>query len=96
MEIKQLQNENRKITATKGSFSILESLKDESVSPWSATSAYFMAKMGVRRRQAIATLNGENTIITQAGAMQWMAGNVSAVTTINVKSSIESKELSKL
>lgn len=80
MEIKHLQNENRKITSTKGSFSILESLKDESVSPWTATSAYFMAKMGVRRRQVIATLKGDKTIVTQAGAMQWMAGNVSATT----------------
>ena len=80
MKINQLQNENRKITNTKGSFSILETLKDESVSPWNATSAYFMGKMGVRRRQVIATLNGENTIITQAGAMQWMVGNVSVNT----------------
>ena len=78
--MKQLQNEHRKITSTKGSFSILESLRDESVSPWSATSAYFMAKMGVRRRQIIATLKGDQTIVTQAGAMQWMAGNVSAET----------------
>ena len=80
MEIRQLQNENRKITTTKGSFSVLESLRDESVSPWSAESAYFMAKMGVRRRQVIATLKGDKTIVTQAGAMQWMAGNVSATT----------------
>jgi len=80
MQIKQLQNEHRKITSTKGSFSILESLRDESVSPWSATSAYFMAKMGVRRRQVIATLKGDKTIVTQAGAMQWIAGNVSATT----------------
>ena len=80
MEIKHLQNENRKITSTKGSFSILESLKDESVSPWSATSAYFMAKMGVRRRQVIATLRGDKTIVTQSGAMQWTVGNVSAKT----------------
>lgn len=80
MEIKQLQNENRKITSTKGSFSILETLKDESVSPWNATSSYFMAKMGVRRRQVIATLKGDKTIVTQAGSMQWTVGNVSATT----------------
>jgi len=80
MVINQLQNENRKITTTKGSFSVLESLKDESVSPWSAESAYFMAKMGVRRRQVIAKLEGEQTIVTQSGAMQWTVGNVSAST----------------
>lgn len=82
MEIRQLQNEHRKITNTKGSFSILESFRDESVSPWNATSAYFMEKMGVRRRQVIATLNGNTTIVTQAGSMQWTAGNVSATTGI--------------
>ena len=76
MVINQLQNEHRKITNKKGSFTVLENLRDVSVSPWNATSAYFMEKMGVRRRQIVATLNGENTIITQAGAMQWMAGNV--------------------
>lgn len=80
MEIKQLQNEHRKITATKGSFNILESLRDESVSPWTATSAYFMEKMGVRRRQVIAKLKGDTTIVTQSGSMQWTVGNVSATT----------------
>ena len=82
MEINQLQNEHRKITSTMGSFSILESLRDESVSPWNATSAYFLAKLGVRRRQIIATLKGDQTKVTQAGAMQWMAGNVEATTGI--------------
>ena len=80
MVINQLQNEHRKITSTMGSFSILESLRDESVSPMSAMSSYYMAKMGVRRRQVIATLKGDQTIVTQAGAMQWMAGNVSVTT----------------
>ncbi len=82
MKINQLENEHRKIIDTKGSFSVLESLRDESVSPWSATTAYFMEKMGVRRRQVVATLNGEKTIVTQAGAMQWMVGNVSVATGI--------------
>ena len=44
MEIKRLQNEHRKIIETMGSFSILESSRDESVSPWNATSEYFMKK----------------------------------------------------
>lgn len=80
MEIKGLQNEHRKIISTMGSFSILESLRDESVSPWNATTEYFMAKMGVRRRQVIATLRGDKTIVTQAGSMQWTLGNISATT----------------
>ncbi len=80
MEIKGLQNEYRKITATMGSFSILECLRDESVSPANATTEYFMEKMGVRRRQVLATLKGNNTIVTQAGAMQWTLGNITAET----------------
>lgn len=80
MDIKRLQNEHRKIIATKGSFSVLESARDESVSPWNATAEFFMEKMGVRRRQIIATLKGDKTIVTQAGAMQWTLGNISATT----------------
>lgn len=80
MKINRLQNDVRKITETKGSFSILESMRDESVAPWNAAEEYFMEKMGVRRRQIIATLRGDKTIITQAGAMQWMIGNVKATT----------------
>ena len=80
MEIKNLQNEHRKIIETVGSFSVLESSRDESVSPWNATTQYFMEKMGVRRRQVIATLRGDKTIVTQAGAMQWTLGNVTAAT----------------
>ena len=82
MKINQLENEHRKIIATKGSFSVLESMRDESVSPWNAATAYFMEKMGVRRRQIVAALDGEKTIVTQAGAMQWMVGNVSVATGI--------------
>ena len=80
MVINRLQNEYRKITATMGSFCILESSRDESVSPRNAVSEYFMEKMGVRRRQIIATLKGDKTIVTQAGSMQWTLGNISATT----------------
>lgn len=80
MQIKNLESESRKIIETMGSFSVLENQKDESVSPWNATAEYFMQKMGVRRRQIVAKLTGENTIIIQAGAMQWTSGNVQATT----------------
>lgn len=80
MNIKHLENEHRKVISRKGSFSVLESMRDESVSPWNATTEYFMEKMGVRRRQVIAMLDGEKTIVTQAGAMQWMVGNITVGT----------------
>lgn len=80
MVINRLENEHRKIVDQKGVFSILESARDESVSPWNATAEFFMEKMGVRRRQVIAKLDGNTTVVTQAGAMQWMLGRVEATT----------------
>ena len=80
MVINRLENEHRKIIDQKGLFSVLESSRDESVSPWNATSEYFMEKMGVRRRQIIAKLDGTTTVVTQAGSMQWMIGKVEATT----------------
>ena len=80
MNVKNLENDNRKIIDRKGIFSVLENEKDESVSPWNATAEYFMQQMGVRRRQVIAELDGERTVVTQAGAMQWTLGNVQATT----------------
>ena len=80
MELKRLQNDYRKITSTMGCFSILESARDLSVSPANAKTEYFMEKMGVRRRQILATLQGDKTVVTQAGAMQWSLGNISATT----------------
>ena len=80
MVVNGLQNEHRKIVETKGVFSILESARDESVSPWNATAEYFMEKMNVRRRQVVATLQGDKTIVTQAGSMQWMLGDITAST----------------
>lgn len=83
MEVKNLQNATRKIVASLGSFSILECSRDESVSPWNAMSEYYMEQMGVKRRQVIANLNGQNAVTIQAGAMQWMTGNVAATTGVS-------------
>ena len=75
MEIKNLQNEGRKIVKQMGSFSVLEYIKDLSVSPFNAASEYFMEKMGVRRRQVICSLK-DSSIKMQAGALQWLTGNI--------------------
>lgn len=75
MEIKNLQNADRKIIKQMGPFSVLEYTKDLSVSPYSAAQAYFMEQMGVRRRQVICSLNNSQ-IVMQAGALQWMTGNI--------------------
>ena len=81
MQIKNLTNEERKITKQKGIFSVLEYARDLSVSPFNATSQYFMSKMNVRRRQIVAKL--ENSSLTmQAGALQWMTGKIEVKTDV--------------
>ena len=81
MQIKNLTNEERKITKQKGIFSVLEYERDLSVSPFNATSQYFMSKMNVRRRQIVAKL--ENSSLTmQAGALQWMTGKIEVKTDV--------------
>lgn len=65
----------RKLIAQLGCFSVIEYEKDISVTPVSAQTAFFMGKMGCRKRQVVATLNNQGVIL-QAGAMQIMSGNV--------------------
>ena len=78
MQILNLENQVRQISARLGNFSIIEYVTDASVSPSNATTEYFMSKMGVRRRQLVINMNGNNSAIIQSGAMQWTAGNVQA------------------
>ncbi len=78
----QIENGVRKIIETKGSFSVVEYDRDASVNSFNAQNEYFMQQMGVRKRQVLCTMNGKVGIVTQAGAMQWVAGNISATTGI--------------
>ena len=64
----------------KGPFKILEYDKDMSVSPNQAQLQYFMSEMNIKRRQVVCELNGTTGIICQAGAMQWMYGDIKATT----------------
>lgn len=70
------------VTAQMGNFKIIEYTRDPSVSRSNAQTEYFMSQMNVRRRQVQCNLNGQNTIVVQAGAMQWMVGNVNSNTGI--------------
>ena len=78
MRIENLQNENRKFAKSIGNFHVLEYVHDASVSPMNAMNEYFMSKMGVRRRQVVIDIDKDHSAIIQAGAMQWMGGNVQA------------------
>lgn len=66
--------------AAKGIFTIVEHDVDYSVSPSNAQTEYFMSQMNVKRRQAVANLDGSVGLTLQAGAMQWIAGDVQATT----------------
>ena len=78
MKILNLQNDNRKFVKSIDNFHVLEYIQDASVSPMNAQTEYFMSKMNVRRRQVVIDIDKEHSAIIQAGAMQWMSGNVQA------------------
>ena len=78
MRIVNLENNNRKIISTINNFHVLEYIQDASVSPMNAIDEYFMSKMNVRRRQVVIDISREHSAVIQAGAMQWMGGNVRA------------------
>lgn len=72
-------NDDVKILSQQGAFQIVEYQRDLSVSPSSAIVAYYSAQMNVKKRQLVCDLSKAQVTI-QAGAMQWMLGNVSATT----------------
>lgn len=80
MNVKNLTSGSRMETARMGNFSVIEYGADKSVSAFNAQAQFFMSKMGVRKRQVVIELNGQNTVVIQAGAMQWMAGHVEVAT----------------
>lgn len=82
MRISNLENGTRHYTKKLGNFRVLEYDRDLSVSGGNAMEQYFMGQMGVRRRQLVIDMTGQNTAVVQAGAMQWMAGNVVATSGI--------------
>ena len=74
-----LGNDDVKTLDKKGAFTVIEYMRDLSVSPGSAQTAYFCNEMNVRKRQVVCELT-KSPITLQAGAMQWTVGNVQATT----------------
>lgn len=72
-------NDDIRILNQLGPFTVIEYVRDLSVMPSEALIAYYCNEMNVRKRQVICDLK-ESNIILQAGAMQWMVGNVNATT----------------
>ncbi len=74
-------NDDVRILESRGAFTVVEYLRDLSVSPSSAQTAYYCNEMNVRKRQVLCNL-AKSAVTLQAGAMQWTAGNVNATTGI--------------
>ncbi|MBQ3076426.1 MAG: AIM24 family protein [Clostridia bacterium] len=74
-----LDNDDIKTLDQQGPFRVVEYQRDLSVMPSSAMIAYYSAEMNVRKRQLVCELS-KAPVTIQAGAMQWMLGNVQATT----------------
>ena len=75
-------NDDIKILNQLGPFTVVEYLRDLSVMPHEAQTAFFCNEMNVRKRQVICDMSKAQGITLQAGAMQWTVGDVNATTGI--------------
>ena len=73
------ENDDVKVIDSLGAFSVVEYQKDLSVMPETAMLAYYASQMNVRKRQVVCDV-GKSNVTVQAGAMQWMVGDVKATT----------------
>lgn len=80
IQVKNWLTDNRKVISQLGIFKVIEHQKDLSVSKLSAQNAYFASEMNVKLRQVEISLDGNNTVKTQAGSMQMMLGNIEMAT----------------
>lgn len=74
-----MTNPDIRTLSQSGQFTVVEYIRDLSVTPDSAVTAYFASEMNVRRRQLVCDLS-KGGVVLQAGEMQWMAGNVQMTT----------------
>lgn len=72
-------NDDVKVLEELGAFKVVEYQKDLSVNHSTAQAAYYASEMNVRRRQVVCDVSLSD-ITVQAGAMQWMVGDVKATT----------------
>ncbi len=72
-------NDDIRVIASMGPFQVLEYQRDLSVMPGEAMLAYYCNEMNVRKRQVVCHLSKAGVTV-QAGAMQWMVGDVNATT----------------
>ena len=76
-----MENDDVKVIDSLGVFSVVEYQRDLSVMPETAMEAFYASQMNVRKKQVVCDVSISNVTV-QAGAMQWMVGNVKATTGI--------------
>ncbi|MCR4991513.1 MAG: AIM24 family protein [Lachnospiraceae bacterium] len=76
------ETDSRKVIERRGRFSVIEYLRDISVSPSRAQEAYFASEMNVRKRQLVCDIDEKTGVIIQAGEMQMMIGDIEAATDV--------------
>ena len=69
------ETDSKKVIERRGRFSVIEYLRDISVSPSRAQEAYFASEMNVRKRQLVCDIDEKTGVIIQAGEMQMMIGD---------------------
>ena len=85
-------NNDVKVIDSLGAFSVVEYQRDLSVMPETSMMAYYCSQMNVRKKQVVCDV-AKAPIILQAGAMQWMAGDVRATTGVKGVGDLFSKSL---
>ena len=85
-------NNDVKVIDNLGAFSVIEYQRDLSVMPETSMMAYYCSEMNVRKKQVVCDV-AKSPIILQAGAMQWMAGDVRATTGVKGVGDLFSKSL---
>ena len=83
-------NNDIQILKQMGPFTVIEYVRDLSVTPMTAQTSYFSNLMNVRKRQVICNL-AKSPVTIQAGTMQWMIGNANATTGIKGAGDLFSK-----
>ncbi|MCQ2521310.1 MAG: AIM24 family protein [Lachnospiraceae bacterium] len=71
-----LNSENVVIKSQLGEMQVVEYAKDMSVNMHSSKREYYAAQMNINRRQLLINMSGNVGYTLQAGAMQWMSGNI--------------------
>ena len=71
-----LNTSNVEVVASMGGMTVLQHKMDLSTSPLTSRMEYYSAQMKIQKKQVLLALNG-NSYCIQAGAMQWMSGQVS-------------------